>query len=304
MTTRIGHLSDIHVPDLSDMRARDLASKRLTGWLNFKLKREKEYVPAVLDAAVQRLIDAKVDLVLISGDLSNLAYVAEFERARNHLTPLTSAGIPWLVVPGNHDRYLASAVDGRMERTFADALGEPLRDGDAYPYLSDQPGCVVIGLNSAVPNAPFMAWGEVGEAQRNAVRVNAARIRAIGKPVVLMVHHHIGKAPHKKNDTNRNLRDSDAVFALAQQIGACLILHGHNHYLDVRDIDGIRVFAASSGISSRATTHRKAGQVAIHTVAPNAAPTHEVAFWQGDAFGPWIAITPTSEIPVDPPLPA
>lgn len=301
MTTRIGHLSDIHVPDLSEMRPLDLFSKRLTGWLNFKLKRENEYAPRVLDHAVQRLIDARVDLVLISGDLTNLAYTAEFERARAHLSPLTDAGIPWLVIPGNHDRYLASAVDGRMERIFADALGKPLRDDDAYPYLSVQAGCAVVGLNSAVANAPFMAWGEVGEAQRDAALRASDRIQALGLPVVVMVHHHIGLAPHKKKDGNRNLRDSDAVLALARSLGACLILHGHNHYLDVRDIDGLRVFAASSGISSRATTHKKAGQVAIHTVAADAPPTHEVAFWQGDLFGPWTPIDTATVIPVDPP---
>ena len=78
--TRIGHLSDIHVPEMSAFSPRDLFNKRITGWLNFKLHRAKEYQLEVLDQAIQRLIDANVDLVMVSGDFSNLAFPQEYLR--------------------------------------------------------------------------------------------------------------------------------------------------------------------------------------------------------------------------------
>lgn len=43
------------------------------------------------------------DLVVISGDLTQRAEPAEFEAARSFLTALTSAGMKYVVVPGNHD---------------------------------------------------------------------------------------------------------------------------------------------------------------------------------------------------------
>lgn len=300
MSTRIGHLSDIHVPALEPLSIKDVFSKRITGFLNFKLKRQKEYDIAVLEAAVQRLIDAKVDAVIISGDLTNLAYLQEFEAARALLTPLSDAGIPWFVIPGNHDRYLAAADDGRMERVFHDAIGVPLSDA-AYPWVAELDELTLVGLNSAVPTRPFDAWGVVSGAQIDALRAAAERLAHRGKPIVFAVHHHIGRAPNKKNDATRNLRNSDEVLALARALGVALIVHGHNHFLDIRDVDGVRVFAASSGISNQAGVHRSAGQVAIHHITADGAASHEVAFWSGDTFGPWTPADPDT-LPPPPPL--
>lgn len=304
MTIRIGHLSDIHVPALEPFSLRDLFSKRITGFLNFKWKREKEYHLDVLKNAIDRLIAADVDAVIVSGDLSNLAYEREFQAAFDLLQPLSHADIPWFVIPGNHDRYLRSAIDGRMERIFAKQLGDPLSNTDVYPWIKELPDAVLIGLNSAVPTPPFQAWGVVSEDQLDALRSHKERILQIGKPIVLAVHHHIGKAPHKKNDHNRNLRNSDEVMRLCEELGVKLVLHGHNHFLDIQQLQDVRVFAASSGISNQSGVHRTAGQVAIHQLEAYGAITHEVAFWEGDTFGPWRAITSETLPPRPNALPA
>lgn len=304
MRIRIGHLSDIHVPAGVQPTLRDLLGKRLTGYLNFKLRRQQEYDVRVLEEAVRRLIEEKVDAVIVSGDLTNLAYAAEFQRAYTLLQPLSDAGIPYFVIPGNHDRYLARAIDGTMERLFAGHLGTPLSDDDAYPWIDTQCGATLIGLNSAVPNAPFQAWGQVSEAQIDAVARAKDRIAHHDQPVVLAVHHHLGKAPHKKRDHHRNLRNSDDVLQLAKDLNATLVLHGHNHFLDIRDMDGVRVFASSSSISNQQGEHRRAGQVAIHTLTPGAAPTHHVAYWLGDAFSPWKQVSPAHLPPDRDALPA
>ncbi len=294
MTIRIGHLSDIHVPAGIQPSFRDLMGKRITGYLNFKWRREKEYDPQVLQHAVKRLIEAKVDLVIVSGDLSNLAYHQEFDQANLYLSPLDHAHIPYLVIPGNHDRYLARATDGYMEALFHEHLGTPLDPPHPYPWIYEHDDATIIGLNSAVPNAPFQAWGHVSERQLRALDQLTQRLPPSPKPRIVTVHHHIGQAPHKKRDHNRNLRNSDAVLAHAKALDAQLILHGHNHFLDVRNVDGIRVFAASSGISNQHGQHRRAGQVAIHTLHQDTPPTHEVAFWQGTSFGDWIPMDEAS----------
>lgn len=298
MSIRIGHLSDIHVPAAVRLTLRDIFSKRITGYLNLRFRRQQEYDVAVLSEAVQRLIADEVDVVVISGDLSNLAYHEEFERAFVLLRPLSDADIPWFVIPGNHDRYITRAIDGFMEERFADHLGSPLIAGQAYPWISVQPGATIIGLNSAIPNAAFQAWGAVSPEQIEALKQAKDRILATEQPVVLAVHHHLGKAPHKERDHNRNLRNSDEVLRVARELNAALILHGHNHYLDIRDMNGVRVFAASSGISNQHGEHRRAGQVAIHTVREDATPQHQVAYWQGTTFGPWTAVDPT-DLPPD-----
>lgn len=302
MSIRIGHLSDIHVPAGARLSLRDAFGKRITGYLNLRFRRAKEYDVAVLRSAVARLVDEAVDVAVISGDLTNLAYRVEFERAYALLQPLSDANIPWFVVPGNHDYYLPRAVDGFMEERFADHLGAPLQDGSPYPWLSVQPGVTLLGVNSAVPNGPFQAWGAVSSAQIQAIKNAKERILATDQPVVMVVHHHLGKAPNKERDYNRNLRNSAEVLQLANSLNAALVLHGHNHYLDIRDMDGVRVFAASSGISNQQGEHRSAGQVAIHTVHEDGAPEHHVAYWQGDAFGAWTSVSPSKLPPSQVPL--
>src|SRR5690625_7860139 len=98
MSIRIGHLSDIHVPIDFRPTARDLMGKRLTGYLNFRWRRQQEYDVTVLQAAVAALIKEQPDAVIISGDLTNLAYHQEFERAHALLAPLSDANIPWLEI--------------------------------------------------------------------------------------------------------------------------------------------------------------------------------------------------------------
>lgn len=289
MTFRLGHLSDIHVPDFSDLRRRHLLSKRLTGFTNYRWKRRLEYVTDVLDGAVQRLIDAQVDEVIVSGDLSNLGYPAEFRTARSHLEPLLEAGIPTWVVPGNHDRYVRSSDDGSFEATFRDMLGERIDAQRDYPWLRKRKDVRLVGVNSALATSPFMAWGRVGEAQLHALR-SSQKLVGNAPPLVLCVHHHIGKASHKRFDYHRNLRDSDAFMKVARELGATLVLHGHNHRLDVRDVDGIRVFGIGSGISSRSDNDLTCGMVAIHDIETNGQVRHHLARWLGDRHSPWIEV--------------
>lgn len=294
MSIRIGHLSDIHVPIDFRPSLRDVFGKRLTGYLNFRWRRQQEYDVRVLESAIQRLIDARVDAVIVSGDLTNLAYHEEFERAFSLLQPLTHANIPWFVIPGNHDRYLTRAIDGFMEQLFQEHLGAPLLDTSAYPWIDTRFGATLIGLNSAVANAPFQAWGHVSQEQIDAVYRAKNRILNAEQPLVIAVHHHLGKAPHTHRDHHRNLRNSDRVLQLAQDLGASLVLHGHNHFLDIQDMNGVRVFAASSGISNQQGEHRRAGQVAIHTLHNHKTPQHHVAFWQGEHFGEWRELDPSN----------
>ena len=83
MSMILAHLSDPHVLDLRGVPLhRLLLNKRLTGWVNLKVKRGHKHRPAVVEAMMADLQALAPDHVAITGDLTNLALEPEFEAAR------------------------------------------------------------------------------------------------------------------------------------------------------------------------------------------------------------------------------
>ncbi len=84
----------------------------------------------------------------------------------------------------------------------------------------------LIGLNSAVETPPFVAAGEVGKAQLDALDALLPRLEAEGLLRVVLIHHPPlpGQAPPR-----RGLRDAEALSRVLARRGAELVLHGHNH---------------------------------------------------------------------------
>ncbi len=104
---RLAHLSDVHLGPLPDVSYRDLASKRVVGYVNWQRNRRRHMHDAVIDTIVE---DAKAQQpahFAVTGDLVNLALDGEIETARLWLETL---GAPWdvSVVPG-----MGAMDDGR-----------------------------------------------------------------------------------------------------------------------------------------------------------------------------------------------
>ena len=120
----LAHLSDPHLAPLPRPRIAELASKRLSGYLNWLRKRRAIHRSDVLAAIVRDLAQARADHIAVTGDLVNIALPAEFENARHWLEALGPPADVSLV-PGNHDAYVAGA-DALCERLWA-----PYMAGDA-----------------------------------------------------------------------------------------------------------------------------------------------------------------------------
>src|ERR1700693_5994527 len=116
----LAHLSDPHLPPLPAARLRDLAGKRVLGYLNWKRNRRKFHRRDVLDALVSDIRAQAPDHIAVTGDLVNLALEAEFAPARAWLE---SVGAPdrVTVIPGNHDAYVR-ATQHRFAETWRSYL--------------------------------------------------------------------------------------------------------------------------------------------------------------------------------------
>jgi len=69
----LAHLSDIHLAPLPPVRPVDLLGKRITGYLNWRLTRQKSLAGEGLTNLVRHLRDQNPDFVAVTGDLINRA---------------------------------------------------------------------------------------------------------------------------------------------------------------------------------------------------------------------------------------
>ena len=167
----LAHFSDLHFACVSSMQTHDFITKRLLGYLRWKLKRQAGHNAKLLTILRRDLQRTKPDHIVITGDLTHLGLPAEFSRASDWLKALDSADRV-TVVPGNHDTYIKTrwhetfhrcldymAADPPAQPTFPDSLE------DLYPILRVRDPIALIGINTARPSRLHLATGTIGDRQ-------------------------------------------------------------------------------------------------------------------------------------------
>jgi 3',5'-cyclic AMP phosphodiesterase CpdA len=259
----LAHLSDPHLAPLPTPRLRDLANKRVLGYLNWKRSRQKFHRRDVLDALVSDLQARAPDHIAVTGDLVNLALEAEFAPARAWLEGV-GASDRVTVIPGNHDAYVR-ATQHRFSQALGDYLGgdNALADGVAFPFLRRRGPLALIGVSSAVPTAPLMATGWLGRAQFDALERILIGLSAEQAFRVLLIHH-----PLRSDSRAKRLTDSDRLLALLKQYGVELILHGHDHVHSTTWFEGPKGAIPAIGVpSASAVAHGRSPAAAYNLFA-------------------------------------
>jgi 3',5'-cyclic AMP phosphodiesterase CpdA len=105
----------------------------------------------------------------------------------------------------------------------------------------------LIGLDTGVPTAPFVASGRLGAAQLAALAELLDRAKAERLARVVCLHHppHVGGAR-----LLRGLEDATKFEDVIARHGAELILHGHNHKPSLHRLTGPDAFAPVVGVAS------------------------------------------------------
>ena len=224
-TFTIAHLTDPHLPPAPWPPRGELAVKRVLGFLNWKRGRERWTDAAMLGRLVADIRAQGPDHVAMTGDIANLALEGEFAAGAEWLKTL---GPPAAVsfVPGNHDAYVAQALPS-LDAVFAPwTAGDAAReDAERFPYLRVRGNVAVIGVNSGVPTALFMATGKVGDAQLGRLRALLADCRARCLARIVLIHH----APAPGLARMRRMTDAEGLMKVLSEEGAELALHGHHH---------------------------------------------------------------------------
>jgi 3',5'-cyclic AMP phosphodiesterase CpdA len=234
---RIAHFSDLHVLALEGVPTHRFLNKRFTGWVNLRVKRAHKHRPAHVRAVAREITRAKVDHVVITGDLTNLALEQEFVAVRELLEEHLGLDPHEIsAVPGNHDLYTRGAMrDQRFTKYFHDYVASDLPELCAdiplgrFPFVKLRGPVAIVGLSSAVPRPPLMASGELGKPQLEALTRILAHPEVQKRTPVILLHHPIHNPPTKVKTFVEGLWDADALIAKLAGLHRGLVLHGHLH---------------------------------------------------------------------------
>lgn len=228
----LAHVSDPHIPPLPAVRPHELINKRITGYLNWRLRRGDWHRRDVLDALVRDLRAQDPNHVALTGDLANLALDAEFSAGRDLLGHL---GAPEnvTVIPGNHDNYVRGA-EAKYMAVWQRYLEPDQRGEYAFPFVRVRGEAAIIGLSTAVPTPPFFATGRLGKPQMKKLAAILEETEAKKLFRIVLIHH----PPAGSRSLLRRLTDARLFRRVIREYGAELILSGHDHRAAVNMIKG------------------------------------------------------------------
>lgn len=251
---KLAHLSDPHIGPLPHPSLRELLSKRITGYLNYKRNRSHALTSNVLENLLSDLKEQSPDHIALTGDIVNIALDAEIAAARQWLD---SVGAPHDVslIPGNHDAYVSGSLDKAKRAWSPFWLGDDTKDNVEFPYVRRRGPVALIALSTGVTTAPFMATGTLGQ---NQIAAAGQILRKLAVPEcyrVVLIHH----PPFiEKGRWMKRLTDYNVFNKMIKQEGAELILHGHTHRRNVTSLQGpkgsipvVGVPSASSGLTGK-----------------------------------------------------
>lgn len=252
-------MSDIHV------MAPQLLERTGTAYDNYLSQDPKllEYSGEVLEHLVGEALQRDPDLVIIPGDLTKDGELLSHQLVVSILSRLRSAGIPVIVVPGNHDidnpeGYYFNGDNTRpAERTTPELFKTLYADfGYNQAYAKDtaslsfvcEPlqGLVLlcIDTNKYEENL-YLDKGDAKNYNQTSGRIRPATLtwmlaeadkaRALGKQVVLVQHHNIVQHYDAQSTMQGDyiVADYEKVSKQMMQHGIHMAFTGHTHLQDI-----------------------------------------------------------------------
>ena len=219
---RIALIGDIHLFTLK-VHPRRLLGKRLLGQSNLWINRQFRFNHTMLEPVINKVRALKLDLVLLSGDVTSTSLEDEFADVVKYLKPLSDE-VPVLIVPGNHDRYTYRAARRkRVETLLTNLLPEK------FPYYRDLTRrWHLIALDAARPQV-VLSRGALGRGQLTAVRDLIGRFTAEDGLIVLC-HYPVLIPPAVHSTWAHDLAEARKLRnILAGSPARIVYLHGHIH---------------------------------------------------------------------------
>jgi 3',5'-cyclic-AMP phosphodiesterase len=177
----------------------------------------------LLHAAIAEVNEARPDLVVVAGDLTDNGFPEQYEEAQDELSAIGCQHV--VLVPGNHDARNVGYI--LYEETFG------ARDHRLRLELAG----LDVALVAVDASKPDIDEGEVGREHYGWIADGfdeEADLR------IFVCHHHLVPIPGTGREVNQVL-DAGDVLSLLHQSSVDLVLAGHRHVPYVWPIAGLYV---------------------------------------------------------------
>ena len=185
--------------------------------------------PVVAEALAADLQAAKVDLLVVSGDFTQVGSEREFKAAREWLNAVR---IPFFAIPGNHD---VPAVN--LLRRFLSPYGHYRRhiNPKLEPFIETH-GVAFAGMNTTRRMRLGLNWSH-GSIRKSQLQELERRFEAASPDAVrVVVAHHPLIQPETPGEKPMRLVDrADVALQTFSRLGVRLVLSGHFHMSYVRN---------------------------------------------------------------------
>jgi len=233
---RIAHISDLHFSKITFSPTQFL-TKRWVGNLNLILFRRKMDRKEHLVNLIKILEEQKVDLVIISGDLSSTSMNFEFKLASEFVSELKKRGIECIIIPGNHDHYTKDAYKKKLFYQYfsnnqSSKIGNHTLKDHRLEVHKVMDKLWLIALDTVIPTPFLSAQGVFSkELEKRLEDV----LNDIPKDVSLMIVNHF---PFFQHDSphNRLVRGPSLKALLKKFPQIRFYLHGHTHRECIADL--------------------------------------------------------------------
>ena len=215
------------------------------------------YVEEITDAFLDEVLADPPDVVLLIGDLTFNGAEISHRRLAGKLQRLEDAGIPVLVLPGNHDVYNENAAlyrGGSFERvpfasgeSFAEIYrdfgpGEALSaDSDSLSYvwqLNEQVWIMMLDENTAHD------FCGLSDRSFQWIEAQLQKAREEGRFVLVAGHQNVFQ--HSIFRGGYVIQEAQRLQELLRRYGVPLCLSGHLHTQHVQSEDGLTEIATSA----------------------------------------------------------
>lgn len=200
-----------------------------------------------------------VDLVFVTGDLTDFGSLEEYRRFQELMEPLS---IPYRAVPGNHDDRET------MRAAFADQDWMP--EEGPIEWTVELSDFILVGLDTVVQGAPH---GELDE--RSLAWLQRSMAGHPRKPFLIGLHHPPFATGVQAMDTN-NLKQAEPLLdILNAHPGGARLICGHVHRNAVTAWGNI-ICQIAPGVSHAVTLDQRAGATNTLTIEPGGFMLHEM----------------------------
>lgn len=153
---KIAHFSDPHIIYLRHAWHSLRNSKQLLGFMNWVMRRRRKHNRNIIKKAVRLVMERECDIVVVTGDICQLALPYDYAAFARMVKPLTDANIPVIILQGNHDHYSGREDSYTAYRTIRDHLSLGLDNNTGIITYNDTE---FISLDAAVITPSFKCYG-------------------------------------------------------------------------------------------------------------------------------------------------